>query len=195
FRSETEYLNVLAREAKTLAEADGELSTNNRQTLGLLAVIANEAEALESRAAANMKASLGNAAETYEALGRMKQAVDSFNRDGSFSREAENIDNRKAQAASRINAEAYSQLGALSAHLRDAEAMGSKIRNEALDAQLAQLSRFSGNAAYASVIRNSDEFSMQVKALSNVSLNAAKKNADSLNAQKKAAAALDNQKK
>ncbi|MGZ8796903.1 MAG: hypothetical protein ACXW2F_06125, partial [Thermoanaerobaculia bacterium] len=56
FRSETEYLNALAREAKTLAEADGELSTNNRQTLGLLAVIANEAEALESRAAANMKA-------------------------------------------------------------------------------------------------------------------------------------------
>ena len=189
--AKTEYVAAMAREAKTLAEADSELSTNNRDRLGLLVVIANEAEALQARAAANMKASLDNAAETYEALGRMKQVVDSFNRDGSFSREAENLDNRKAEAASRINAEAYAQLGALSAHLRDAEAMGSKIRNEALDAQLGQLSRFSGNAAYASMIRNSDEFSMQVKALSNVSLNAAKKNVDSLNAQKK----LDNQKK
>jgi hypothetical protein len=195
-RAKTEYLAAMAREAATLAEADSVLSTNNRERLGLMVVIANEAEALEARAAANMKASLDNAAETYEALGRMRQVVDSFNRDGSFSREAQNMDNRKAEAASRINAEAYSQLGALSAHLRAADAMGSKIRNEALDAQLGQLSRFSGNAAYASMIRNSDDFSMQVKALSNVSLNAAKKNIDSLNAQKKGAAAtLDNQKK
>jgi hypothetical protein len=201
-RANVSYAESMAREAAALDNADHSLaslgqrqaSLDNEALLGAGARLREEAAGLEARAIAGMKSAMENAAENYDTLGQFAQSVESFKQDGSFARDFASLENMRANAANRANAEAYAQLGAINARMQSADTLNAKLQSEYQE-QVGALSRLSGNAAYASMFRNSDDFATQVRALSNTTLNSAKRNMDSLNSAKKNAAALDNSKK